>query len=97
MRVPEDHRRDPYRNRVEIERHPVMQHIDRLSAQLHQLRLREPSAASTPVHVASNRRHRRGIPKSVKDIRLAHISCMQDMLDPAQRRDRLRSEQTMRI
>ncbi len=41
MRVSAHHHRDPRRNRIQIERLPVVQHVNRASAQLHQLRIRQ--------------------------------------------------------
>ena len=97
MRVPADHRPDPGRNRIEIQRHPVVKHVDRLPAQLHQLRLRKPPASPAPIYIAPNRRHRSDMRQPVQNLRLAHVSRMENVLDILQRRHRLRPKQPMRI
>jgi len=97
MRVPEDDRPDPSRNRIQVQRHPVVQHIDRLPAQLHQLRLRKPPAAPAPIHVAPNRRHRSDMPQPVQDLRVPNIARVENVLHILQRRHCLRPKQPMRI
>ena len=97
MRMPAAHRRNPCRNRIEIQRHPVMQHIDRLPAQFHQLRLRKPPKAPAPIDIPPNRRHRSNLPKLVEDGRIADIARMQNVLDASHRRNCLRPKQPMGI
>lgn len=95
--MPADHRRNPRRDRIEIQRYTVMEHVEALPVQLHQLRLGKPPTAPTPIDIPPNRRHRSNLPKLVEDERIADVPRMQNVLGAAQRVHRLRPKQPMRV
>ena len=93
MRVPAHHHRNSLRNRIEIQFRPVVQHIDPLAAQFQPLRRRKPSAVPALVDIPPHRRHWSDLPEPLENLRLAHISRMQDVLDAPQRPCRFLPEQ----
>ena len=97
MRVPAHNHRDPGRHGIEIQLIPVVEDVNMPARQFDHLRRRKPPAPPFTNHIPPDRRHRSNLPKPVENRRITHVSCVKNVPNPAQLRDRLRSEQAVRI
>lgn len=85
------------RLRSQIQLPKIMQHIDRHSADLHDLSRRQPPSPIRSINIPANRPHRSNFPKPFENRLIAHIPRMNNHLRPAQSLHRLGTQHSMRV
>lgn len=97
MAVSIDHRTESGCLRLEIKLIEVVQHINGNATDLNDLRLRQLLRPRSFVDVSANRGHGRNQRELLKDLRITHISRMDNPLRPAQGLDGFRANQPVCI
>ena len=81
--------------RMEIQLIHIMQHVDVVTAEFHELCGREVPARAAFVDISADRSDRRHMTLGIQDIGRANISCMEDMVRTLQSLNCLGAEQPM--
>ena len=97
MAVSRDHNSESGSFRFQIELRQIVQHINGNAAELDNLSFRQLPCPRPSIDIAANRRHGRNRRELLKNLRRANVSCVNDVLGPAQRLQRLRTKQPVRV
>lgn len=97
MAVPIDDGRESSSLRFQIERSQIVQNVDRNPTDFHHFGLGQTPRPGRLVDVPANRRERCDRRQLLENLRRAHIASMNDAVAPAQRLNRLRPKQSMRV
>ena len=95
--VPRDHDPESRGLRLQIEPRQIVEDINRNPREFNNFRLRETSSPCALVDIAANRRHRRKRRKLLENLRRANVSCVNDVIRPAQRLQRFGTKQPVRV
>jgi hypothetical protein len=95
--VPRDHNSESCSCRFQIELRQIVQHINGNAAELNNLSLGQLARPRFNIDIAANRGDRRKRRELVKNLRRANVACVNDVLRPAQRLQRFRTKQPVRV